>query len=773
MIRNCILLIIIGLTPFFSFSQLACGQDIDLNSWIQEGSISDGKWTVSADGKSVEQSINGEPTFFVSPDTFINVIMEGKIKVNTGNDDDLVGFVFGYKNPSGIVDPAQMNVQSYVFDWKQAEQTDGGGTSKEGYALYQVDGIVDYTDYAGSSGPVFWARDNSAVSTIMATNYGNNGWNDYQEYTFRLQYTAWNITIWIDDVEIVNFDGCYEPGRFGFYNSSQNFVIYSDFTYQYIADFDVINPDICVNDTGYFSVGFNDCPYSGYYPHGTTFNWDYGDGTSGEGRKQKHKFDDPKEYDVTLTVTDPLGCTDTSVHPILVSWLSVSSVDSAAICDGESKVLVATTDGAVGYKWGDGSTSESIIVDEAGAYVVEIEDSLGCKGFDTIHVDVGINPVINLGNDVHICLGDSVEIGEEIAQIKYTWSTSEETSKIVLKESGEYWVEIESKKGCKGSDTLALIISGPEINLPADVKLCSSEAPVLIESSFSDFANIVWSNGETSKDVYSSITETLIATVTDSGNCSKSDTIEIYFEANPNAVLPADTQLCMGSSLRINNTDLDFDSEWMGPGINTGYSEGFIDVIQSGEYILRLSSPLGCISEDSIRVDFFDQPTVSLGQDTTVCFSDGGSFLKTANTSETTFLWNTSATTRSIEIDATGLYTLEVENDAGCRNSSSFTVSSFCPYSIYFPNAFTPNGDGSNDYFPTPNSNLKGYQIFIYNRWGQLLFSGTDSYNAWDGTYMGLECQMDVYVWKAVWEYEKEDGELNTSTKVGHVSLIR
>ncbi|MBU1720175.1 MAG: gliding motility-associated C-terminal domain-containing protein, partial [Bacteroidetes bacterium] len=52
------------------------------------------------------------------------------------------------------------------------------------------------------------------------------------------------------------------------------------------------------------------------------------------------------------------------------------------------------------------------------------------------------------------------------------------------------------------------------------------------------------------------------------------------------------------------------------------------------------------------------------------------------------------------------------------------------------PNAFTPDGDGVNDLF------LPGLQLAIYNRWGQLLYEGTDG---WDGTYKGDKLTPGTY----------------------------
>src|SRR5690554_3436137 len=72
---------------------------IDLNTWTEEGAPSNGNWVVSGDGSSVNQTINGDPTFFVSPNNFLNTAFDGSFSVNTTGDDDFIGFVFGYQSP--------------------------------------------------------------------------------------------------------------------------------------------------------------------------------------------------------------------------------------------------------------------------------------------------------------------------------------------------------------------------------------------------------------------------------------------------------------------------------------------------------------------------------------------------------------------------------------------------------------------------------------------------------------------------------------------------
>jgi hypothetical protein len=75
--------------------QLSCTGSIGLNPWSQEGISSAGNWSVGPDGAIVFQSINGSPTFFLSPDSFFNTVIEGGFGDETSLDDDIIFIAFG------------------------------------------------------------------------------------------------------------------------------------------------------------------------------------------------------------------------------------------------------------------------------------------------------------------------------------------------------------------------------------------------------------------------------------------------------------------------------------------------------------------------------------------------------------------------------------------------------------------------------------------------------------------------------------------------------
>ena len=148
-----------------------CSSLIDLNTWTQQGPAANGNWNVNAAGTSLTQTINGFPTFFVSPQSFINVRMTGTIST-TGGDDDFIGFVFGYREP--INQPTNpMPVDTWLFDWKRGNQTVNGFNIQQGRYLSQVQGTFDLTVHDGN----FWGHQaGNGFNTVASTTGGGTGW---------------------------------------------------------------------------------------------------------------------------------------------------------------------------------------------------------------------------------------------------------------------------------------------------------------------------------------------------------------------------------------------------------------------------------------------------------------------------------------------------------------------------------------------------------------------------------------------------------------------
>lgn len=100
-------------------------------------------------------------------------------------------------------------------------------------------------------------------------------------------------------------------------------------------------------------------------------------------------------------------------------------------------------------------------------------------------------------------------------------------------------------------------------------------------------------------------------------------------------------------------------------------------------------------------------------------------------------------------------------------NSMSNYAEVIPPLSIYIPNAFTPNGDGVNDAFFVKGEGIRNFHLYIYNRWGEVVFETTNPKQQWDGSYAGNPVEQGVYV------YQVYASGLGKNSKTGSVTLVR
>ena len=115
------------------------------------------------------------------------------------------------------------------------------------------------------------------------------------------------------------------------------------------------------------------------------------------------------------------------------------------------------------------------------------------------------------------------------------------------------------------------------------------------------------------------------------------------------------------------------------------------------------------------------------------------------------------------------MYYLFYTDAYGCTYSGSVLVQ--VTSSLYVPNAFTPNGDDKNNFFKPIAYNMSSYELFIFDRWGTLIMETTDTEAYWDGTFKGVKCPIDTYVWKIIYSDALEPDIYKTI--YGHVTLIR
>lgn len=269
--------------------------------------------------------------------------------------------------------------------------------------------------------------------------------------------------------------------------------------------------------------------------------------------------------------------------------------------------------------------------------------------------------------------------------------------------------------------------------------------------------------------------------ITDSLGCMDSTSKYVYVDSVPFLYLhPERFNICVGEQVTYN---LDYlqgtatqvvwnfgdGAKWSAKGNPTHSFD------KEGKYWVTVTADFpvcpSITATDSIIVNAY--PKVDLGPDSALCLNGPAILIGNLMVNDGGLLqykWNTGATTPSIEVREPGMYTLTVSK-GDCAASESVRVHKDCYADV--PNAFTPNGDGENDYFFPRNllsRGAVGFRMSIFNRWGQKVFE-TENLNGrgWDGKFNGVDQPMGAYIYQI--QIAFKNGK--TEEYNGSVTLIR
>ena len=485
------------------------------------------------------------------------------------------------------------------------------------------------------------------------------------------------------------------------------------------------------------------------------------------------------EGSVWVDVMDKYGCVGRDQGSVTdQSNLTVNIVASPDIhlCEGESALLATpfTTSGGYNFTWsGAGSgTTETISVTQAGKYDLHVDNGLGCQGDGSIDIFVHPYPILT-PVPAAICDGDNALIGENLGNTyTYNWNTGATTPEISVGVAGTYNVEVTSDRGCMSDmDILVTVNSNPTPDLGADINECTGTVVTLSDANAQTGQTYAWSTGATTSTISPTSDGTYSLTTTTTVGCVGTDDVLVSFIPIPQVNLGPDTVICEGETYTINAGNPGLNILW-----NTGATTQTITVDQTGFYDATVSQG-GCPARDTMKVDVLSLPTSAIDQtlgSQPYCFNelDQPITISAGSSSVYNYSWGTGETTKDIDVTQAGTYVVEIS--AGkCSITDKITLNDFCPSTLFVPNSFTPDGDGLNDSFNASGTYIGDYEMYIYNRWGELIYKSESLTQDWDGMYKGKEVQLDVYVYKIYYSVNHPDGNPRRETKVGTVTVMR
>jgi gliding motility-associated-like protein len=527
------------------------------------------------------------------------------------------------------------------------------------------------------------------------------------------------------------------------------------------------------------------------------------------------------------------GCVfrDTIVITAVLPKPVVNLGSDQAIC-GNTPVTLDATNPNCTYLWQNGSTNPTITANTTGLYWVQVTSNGGCFKRDSVNIAFNSIPVFNLGADVSICQEDTLTLNASVpTAVSYLWNTGANTPTIKAFQAGTYWCEVNN--GCVFRDTIVItaVVPKPVVNLGADVTVCGND-PVLLNAS-SAGATYLWQDGSTNSTLSAVATGLYWVEVTNSGGCSKRDSIYVTFNPYPVFNLGPDTDICQGDVKTLNASVANATSyQW-----STGANTATILVFQAGIYWCEVIKQ-GCSFRDSLIINNVKPlPQVNLGPDQTVC-EDVVVSLNAAYPNAT-YTWQDGSTGPVFNVTTPGVYSVQLDLN-GCKNSDTVRINHnlkprftlgpdqvVCPGSpiilspalntnwqllwengstapthtvtepgqysltatnncgdtfdeiivskgvckVFMPSGFTPNNDGLNDVFRALGTEtVTKFEMKIFNRWGEVVFQSIDKSRGWDGKVAGVMQASAVFIYTV--RYIDINSPLPQTLK-GTLTLIR
>ncbi len=272
--------------------------------------------------------------------------------------------------------------------------------------------------------------------------------------------------------------------------------------------------------------------------------------------------------------------------------------------------------------------------------------------------------------------------------------------------------------------------------------------------------------------------------------CRATDTQTLYVLPVPEASFDMQSEACINQEVMVLpdtglahavNYTWDLKTATKVDSMNNGYK---VKWTTAGEKVISLFtiSDTGCLSPtvyDTINIREFPMAVIDSSNQYDLCIRTEIE-LTAQYYPQYKYLWepekyftsNNSNTAKAI-IPSAGYVRVNVTDDIGCTGMDSVYVGVHMCCQIYFPDAFSPNGDGKNDIFRIISGGRHTIKSFIVlNRYGQRVFVTTNPSEGWDGTFKGIPQDIGTYYYfiRYVCNDDNADNEIEQK---GSIILVR
>ncbi|HEU4716548.1 MAG TPA: PKD domain-containing protein, partial [Bacteroidia bacterium] len=524
-----------------------------------------------------------------------------------------------------------------------------------------------------------------------------------------------------------------------------------------------------------------------------------------------------------VLVTDANNCLAnisvvvTGVPGNLAANITSTPTSCNGVCDGTATVTLNGGTAPYNYQW-DANAANQVTATAtnlcAGTYTVNYSDANNCSGSATVQVTSPppVTAVVAAAPST-ICIGQSSTLtctpgGGTGAGYTYNWApagTGATQSVTVSPGTTQgYTVTVADGNGCASAPATVTVTVDPPLNInlnSAPAAVCAGASSTLTAAGGGGNGGpytYTWlpagtAGNTTTANVTPATTTTYTVIISD--GCSPDDSAFTTVTVNPPPApsftgdpLTGCAPLCVNFMTPNNpswvNCSWDFGDGNLGSGncnpsncyANPGCYDVTLTVNDANGCTGTVTMPSYICVSENVVAQFTATPQPTTVFESNITFTDES----TGNPVSWTWYFGTLDSSNvqnpayDFPNDQPGCYDviLVANNLDNCPGTDTMRVCIDPEYSIYFPNAFTPNGDGINDGFIGVGQGIDKYEMWVFDRWGNMIYYTSDMSKPWDGTVQGKSgniCQEDVYVWKAT----VVDVFGKKHKFIGHVSLVR
>jgi len=485
--------------------------------------------------------------------------------------------------------------------------------------------------------------------------------------------------------------------------------------------------------------------------------------------------------DTSFTIANP--------NAPVINSVNTTNETCAGSGDGTISVIASGGTGILTYTWSANAAtgnSASAVNLTAGSYSFTVSDINNCQSTGNANVQSNIcctlqtsatsaNTTCGLNNG-----SVSVTVSTP-GTTPYTYSLNggvgQASGNFNSLASGNYTVITNDNSGCSDTTFVSVGASSNTLN----VTITSTDVSCFGYSDGTATATVSggtpaylyqWSTGDATVTIQNLIAGSYNLTVTDNDNCTASATAIINEPQSLFLNIGNDTTVCNGNPVLLDAGGGFSSYNW-----SNGSTVQTINVQAQGTYQITVTDNNGCTATDALNISISSGTQVTLTDDITIYSGESTGISATvAGNNNGFFAWSPVDFLSCIDcqnIVATpavnAVYTVTYIDAVGCVSTDSINILVLPVGDVFFPTAFSPNGDGNNEVYRAAGSSVKQFRLAIYNRWGEKVFESNNFSDGWDGYYKGAQQPTGVYV------YASTVTLLNNKTREykGSITLIR